>query len=418
MSNDAQEMGGAIRPRKPATGASKTMIASPASAKTMEMGAAKPPRQPANLRSTPTRSSQAAAHHIQIGAKTRRRTGTILGSTPRRTSSPSANPPQIGASDGAGDVNQARINTHATLVDVAKLTEAVRGEQMLRRLYIRRQSQADRSIEGAIVPLLPLRPDAPAPSLKALFARAGAARKAIEARARGKEIAETDDVAACAPLLHAIIASYDGRRVFDDWLKECEARLMKLGALLPAGRLASEIRGVTTKGLAIIQAEAGIPIGDYRTVSGFWKHMGLAVVDGRAQRNVKAANGERLDYFNGRRRSETFQIGKSLFFAQVRRTEDGLARTPLGPYGVIYIARRAHTALRVEATSDLPPQDPRKWTKSRCDNDAMRVMTKALLRDVWRASRAPDAAGPTCNLWAPANQAQAEASQRLVEYRG
>jgi hypothetical protein len=64
----------------------------------------------------------------------------------------------------------------------------------------------------------------------------------------------------------------------------------------------------------------------------------------------------------------------------------------LGTYGEIYARRRAQTAIRVEATADLPATigerfNPEKWTKSRCHNDARRVMSKALLRDLWRVWR-------------------------------
>ena len=54
-----------------------------------------------------------------------------------------------------------------------------------------------------------------------------------------------------------------------------------------------------------------------------------------------------------------------------------------GPYGEVYGARKAHTLPRVAATADLDDKDDNKWTPARCENDARRVMSKALLRDLW-----------------------------------
>jgi hypothetical protein len=57
---------------------------------------------------------------------------------------------------------------------------------------------------------------------------------------------------------------------------------------------------------------------------------------------------------------------------------------PLGPYDEVYAKRRAHTEPRIAETEHLPYSDKRKWTPARCKNDAVRVMSKALLRDLWR----------------------------------
>lgn len=56
-------------------------------------------------------------------------------------------------------------------------------------------------------------------------------------------------------------------------------------------------------------------------------------------------------------------IGVPLFFAKSKNR-----------YGEVYAARRAHTAI---AHPD--------WTKAHSDNDARRIMTKALVEDLWRA---------------------------------
>ena len=37
--------------------------------------------------------------------------------------------------------------------------------------------------------------------------------------------------------------------------------------------------------------------------------------------------------------------------------------------------------------NNLAASDRDKWTKGRCHNDARRIMSKALLRDLWRVWR-------------------------------
>jgi hypothetical protein len=52
---------------------------------------------------------------------------------------------------------------------------------------------------------------------------------------------------------------------------------------------------------------------------------------------------------------------------------------------------RLHTLPRIAETEHLGKKDPAKWTKGRCHNDARRVMTKALLRDLWVSWREMEA---------------------------
>lgn len=57
--------------------------------------------------------------------------------------------------------------------------------------------------------------------------------------------------------------------------------------------------------------------------------------------------------------------------------ETGESGKPKGPYGEVYAKRRARTA---ETHPD--------WTKAHSHKDALRIMTKALIADLWSAWRA------------------------------
>jgi hypothetical protein len=50
-------------------------------------------------------------------------------------------------------------------------------------------------------------------------------------------------------------------------------------------------------------------------------------------------------------------------------------------YRLVYERRRAHTAVTHGPDSESP------WTKGHSQNDALRITSKAILKDLWRAAR-------------------------------
>jgi hypothetical protein len=103
--------------------------------------------------------------------------------------------------------------------------------------------------------------------------------------------------------------------------------------------------------------------------------LGLAVIGGRAQRKVAGEGAAEQGYSPGRRSQIWAFCSDTMFRAQWRGADEaaGLPARPIGPYGAVYAKRREATATR----------DPEEWTKARCHNDARRVMTKALMLDLW-----------------------------------
>lgn len=261
--------------------------------------------------------------------------------------------------------------------------------QKLRKFCIKAQQRADRSTESFVAGLLGYSPAATEKERKAIFQRAGAIRKAVE---DGKDVMTEAERTKVSFFVPALLSNAAARSSFDDNRAAAEKALRKLAMTLPVYAWVKEnARGLGELGLAVIVAEAGIPIGEYRTVSGLWKRLGLAVINGERQRRV--ANKEMAvehGYSPSRRAQIWAQCSDSMFRAQWRGADEetGEVAHPIGRYGEVYARRRARTAPRIDATADLPLGDPAKWTKGRCHNDGRRVMTKALLVDLWVTWRA------------------------------
>lgn len=323
-------------------------------------------------------------HEIASAAKRARRKARVA-STPNEAA-PSAS---IGAPEGdAGGQVQVKHGAHPG-DDLAAIVSELADLQRRRRFCIVSQSRIDRSIESLIASTMGLRLDAPEKDRKVVFARAKAFRLSVE---RGGEDQDTPDTQS-SPVLSAIVplilTARANRLPWDNHRKRVEKAMAHLARQLPCYAFAKQVRGLGDLALGALQGEAGIPFGETRTVSGLWKRMGLAVIGGARQRRKKGDAAAEHAY-SPRRRAQVYAfVSDSMFRHQWRAAneETGAPAQSAGPYGDVYAQRRAHTWPRIEATADLADDDPSKWTKGRCHNDARRVMSKALLRDLWRVSR-------------------------------
>jgi len=161
---------------------------------------------------------------------------------------------------------------------------------------------------------------------------------------------------------------------------DAEKRLAKAVRTLPIYAWAKAVSGLGDVSLSAIIGECAHPVGSYRSHSAVWKRMGLAVVDGGRQRRV-AGDAALLHGYSPARRSIMWNIGACLIKAQVRsaKDEDGnkAASTAIGPYGQLYLDRKALEAARVDSAAHA-------------HNRAQRYVEKRLLRDMWKAWRALD----------------------------
>jgi hypothetical protein len=172
------------------------------------------------------------------------------------------------------------------------------------------------------------------------------------------------------------------RKPFDAVRKAAEKKMAELAEMLPVADGVRSIHGAGLPGLATIVAEAG-DLSNYRNPAKLWNRLGYAPFDGyagstwkrRTWRPRALSADEWVEHpFAGERYALMFSISESLWRAQwigakKAGTDEGI---PDGPYGEIYAKRRAHTLV-------THPD----WTKMHSHKDALRVMMKRFLLDLW-----------------------------------
>jgi hypothetical protein len=172
---------------------------------------------------------------------------------------------------------------------------------------------------------------------------------------------------------------------------EDEKTMEVLARQLPAHPWISSVPGAGALGLATIVAEAG-DLSNYPSVAKLWKRLGFAPYDGHAGstwkretwRSRSLTDKEWIEHpFSGEKYGLMRQIATWLWAKQwigKAKTGTGVG-APNGPYGEIYAARRAKTAV---AHPD--------WSDGHAHSDALRIMMKKFLCDLWLAWRAAERA--------------------------
>ena len=159
-----------------------------------------------------------------------------------------------------------------------------------------------------------------------------------------------------------------------DLIKEAGEWERKLAAeteTLPAYGWVKETPGAGLWGFGAIIAEAG-DLNNYPTVRHLWKRMGLAVIDGRAQRKCTDKELASLHGYSPRRRSLMYTLGGP-FVKQTGKRKN----TRRSPYRDIYEQRRATLAARGQEKG--------------LDHHSQRYLEKCYLRDLfwkWREATA------------------------------
>jgi hypothetical protein len=315
--------------------------------------------------------------------------------------------------------------------------------QVQRRFAIVSQSRAERSTEMLIARMLGY--EAPAErdvtearkdketARKAMFKRAATVRQTIEKVAKfNRKTGEFEfNIPKGLPaeidenVVKAVVSAAAGRRAWDELRESVEKQMEVRAKQLPVWSWAKDVKGLGARGLAVIIGETR-DINRYDSVAKLWKRCGLAVIDGKRQ-GRRTDPDEAIEHgYAPKRRAEIYAFLQDTMLRQQWRGADGLIRKallqmpavvahceskhielktlkgdplmelaqqfgvediagePAGPYGEVYRRRREHTASRIEETADLPFSSPLKWTKTRCKNDATRIMAKAVIRDLWR----------------------------------
>lgn len=156
----------------------------------------------------------------------------------------------------------------------------------------------------------------------------------------------------------ATIPLQDARESIRVHERKLRRRIAKLGAALPVYPFASTVPGLGAFSLAQLVAEAG-DLSAYRSPPALWKRMGLAVIDGSAQKRVAGAAAHAQGY-SPIRRSIMYVIGESLIKKQ-------------NQYRQLYLERKIIEAGKAP-----------ELTKMHLHLRAHRYMEKRLLRDLWR----------------------------------
>jgi hypothetical protein len=275
---------------------------------------------------------------------------------------------------------------------LASTIAELRELQKTRKFCIKQQSRCDRSVDSFIARYLGYQNDLPEEQRKKIFDKAASIREKVEKgglsrnenheKVAPEQVAasEADIAAACAPI---VLTSAQGRAGWDKLRDISEKRMTKIAQTLPAWEFVQGVRGFGPLGLAIVIGETG-DLANYRTKEKVWKRLGLAVINGERQQKKTGEEGI-LHGYNPKRRAEMWTLfTDSMFRAQwnADKDEDGkdpkktkkpvaVPAHPAGPYGEIYAARRAHTVTR-------------EWIPAHCKYDALRIMTKAVIEDLWR----------------------------------
>ena len=298
---------------------------------------------------------------------------------------------------------------------LAPSISALRELQRQRRFCIVSQSRCDRSCEAFIARYLGYSPDQDETARKEVWKRASAIRREVEGSGGEGQIRADNHashaLSACAPI---ILNSAAARLSWDQHRKHVEKEMRRLARSLPLWAWAYGIAGFGDLGVAIIVAETG-DLSGYATKERVWKRLGLAVIAGERQQRKTGAEAAAAHGYSPQRRAEVWTIGDSLFRHQWRGAKDmdgkDAAKTgkpvavpahPLGPYGKVYGRRKEHTAsindvggyaeraqaiverMRREGKAPQAENVAGRLTRKHLDNDARRVMTKALVEAVWR----------------------------------
>lgn len=149
---------------------------------------------------------------------------------------------------------------------------------------------------------------------------------------------------------------------------EIELGIARTARRLPVFEWVHGVRGFGEKTLGVLIGETG-NLTNYPKPDKLWKRLGLAPHDGKAYSTWRREGGLTAEdwiaaRYAPRRRAEVYScLSEPLFRSQ----------TPvMGPYRLVYDARRARTA---ETHPD--------WTKAHSHADALRIMTKRAVSDLW-----------------------------------
>jgi len=149
---------------------------------------------------------------------------------------------------------------------------------------------------------------------------------------------------------------------------EIERDMAKLARKLPGYAFAESVKGFGDKAFAVLVGETG-DLSNYSKADKLWKRLGLAPFEGKAFSTWRKTGGLTAEDWTAagyapRRRAEIHSCVSDPLFRWQTKSQ--------GPYRAVYDARRA------KMTEAYPER-----SKGHLHNDALRIMTKKLVSDLW-----------------------------------
>ena len=249
--------------------------------------------------------------------------------------------------------------------------------QVRRRFVIKAKNRQVNAAEALIRRVLGFDPNATEKEREAVRARAQ--RMALRAFAGKPQLPEDEeDFNEVATDIHVVALAIEPlvkRR------KEIEKDMVLAARALPVAQFAKGVAGFGEIGLAVLVGETG-DLSNYPNFRHVWKRLGLMPFDGKAcsiwrrSGGMPAGGWERVGYSPQRRAEIHACVAESMSKHQLEaaaKTDTEFGK-PKGKYGHVYVARREKMKLAQPA-----------WPKAHAKMDAMRIMTKALVADLWLA---------------------------------
>lgn len=280
---------------------------------------------------------------------------------------PSPEGGEVGQAIGADRANQA--------MPASPLIDQLAELQVRRKFYIGATNKQTNAVKALVRRFLGWRYDTEEEDREKTNARAA---KIVATALAGKE-QKPEDMATFGAIAADLAVVTSAIEPLHKARHQVELDMKKLARSLPVAEWAKGVHGLGELGLAVIIAEAG-DLSKYPKKGHLWKRLGLAVHGDKAYSTWRMKGGLTTEQwteagYSPRRRAEVYAVISEPLFRQQTVVQ--------GPYRVRYDSRRAATAITHE-----------DWTKGHSHMDALRVMTKYLLRDLWKEWRRVNAGPP------------------------
>ena len=211
--------------------------------------------------------------------------------------------------------------------------------------------------------------------------------------------ARSDNPQCDAGLLQKIRKIDSSSELWDEEQTTEEKEMVRIVKTLPIAPWVKSVRGAGEKGIATVIGEAG-NLSNYPTIEKLWKRLGFAPYDGHAGSTWRrptwsprslTADEWVANPFSKERYSFMQQNALALWKSQWigKKADPDHKGKPNGHYGEIFARRKAHTLqvhpewyLDKDGKMKIDPETGNP-TSAHVQADALRVMYKYFLRDLW-----------------------------------